>query len=137
MDSSTRTGSRAAGITGACLLMLMAGCGYDGAGPYGGGAGGGGVGGVTSGHTLTIAMQGAAFGPQLDTVTVGSTVTWSNQDGIEHTTTSDGGLWESGVMAGGQNFQHEYTQTGEYPYHCRFHGAVGGVGMAGTIVVVP
>lgn len=119
---------------GALFLMLMAGCGYAGTGPYGGG---GGDGGVTSGRTLTIAMHGQAFGPELDTVTVGSTVTWTNQDGFEHTTTSDAGLWESGVVVSGQSFQHTFTDTGAYPYHCRIHGASGGVGMAGTVVVVP
>jgi len=39
-------------------------------------------------------------------------------------------------MQAGATYQHEFTQAGQYPYHCRFHGGAGGIGMSGTIVVV-
>ena len=33
------------------------------------------------------------------------------------------------------SYAYTFTEPGTYPYFCRYHGDVGGVGMAGTIVV--
>jgi len=39
-----------------------------------------------------------AFVPQAATVSVGDTVTWTNTDVVDHTSTSDGNGWNSGVV---------------------------------------
>lgn len=82
-----------------------------------------------------ILMQDDFFEPQLDTVTVGTTVSWDNEGNNEHTSTSDDELWDSGTVAPGLDTSHTFGEEGEFPYHCTFHGAPG-QGMAGTIVVV-
>jgi plastocyanin len=47
-----------------------------------------------------------------------------------------GGLeFDSGNMAGGATFSHVFTTAKSVPYHCKIHGAAGGVGMSGTITV--
>jgi plastocyanin len=44
----------------------------------------------------------------------------------------------SGNLAGnGASFAHVFATSGSVPYYCRYHGAPGGVGMAGVITVVP
>jgi plastocyanin len=87
---------------------------------------------------VQVEMIDFAFAPKIVVVKVGATVAWPNQDGaIEHTTTSDTGIWDSGLYAGGESFSFTFDEPGIYPYYCVPHGAPGGVGMAGTVVVIP
>ncbi|MGA2506474.1 MAG: hypothetical protein ABSF80_03255 [Chitinispirillaceae bacterium] len=46
-----------------------------------------------------------------------------------------GPIFESGTVAPGGSFSHVFMTAGVFPYHCKFHGSVGGGGMSGTIVV--
>jgi plastocyanin len=46
-----------------------------------------------------------------------------------------GPIFESGTVAPGGSYSYVFMTAGLYPYHCRFHGGVGGVGMSGTIFV--
>ncbi len=84
---------------------------------------------------VEVNMVNITFDPQTITVPVGTTVRWTNSDPIEHTTTSDTGLWDSGLMGTNDTFEFTFDQAGTYPYHCTPHGAAGGFGMAGTVVV--
>lgn len=80
-----------------------------------------------------IAVQNFAFQPATLTVSAGTTVTWTNQDGVEHTTTSDQGStvsWDSGALPQGQSYSVTFTQPGTYTYHCAIHPF-----MKGTIIV--
>lgn len=74
------------------------------------------------------------FEPQVDTVVVGTTVTWANQGYEDHTSTSDGGAWDTGTVAPGFDGSHTFNAAGEFPYHCEFHLDED---MVGTVVVVP
>ena len=87
--------------------------------------------------TVTIEMINISFNPSTVEVAAGTTVIWVNKDGVEHTTTSDTGLWDSGLLPQGGTFSYTFTQPGTYPYYCRPHGGPGEVGMAGVITVVP
>jgi hypothetical protein len=74
------------------------------------------------------------FEPKVLTVTVGTTVMWTNIDsGIAHTTTSNTGVWDSGTITSGGTYTHTFDVAGTFPYHCIFHVSSG---MAGTIVVL-
>lgn len=84
---------------------------------------------------ITVNMQDNSFQQRVDTVAVNGTVTWRNVGTNPHTSTADGGSWNSGTVNGGGTFARQFTQAGAFPYYCTFHGAAGGVGMAGTIVV--
>jgi plastocyanin len=84
---------------------------------------------------ITVSMVDNAFQQKVDTVAVNGTVTWRNDGTRNHTTTSDATGWDSGLLAPGGTFSHQFAQAGSFPYHCTIHGNVGGVGMSGTIVV--
>ncbi|RLU81554.1 plastocyanin [Streptomyces griseocarneus] len=79
-------------------------------------------------HTVTI--HDDSFDPQSVTVQVQDTVVWINQDPENHTTTSDSGVWNSGVLSTGQSFPFTFGTAGTFPYHCEIHRF-----MTGTVVV--
>jgi plastocyanin len=72
-----------------------------------------------------------AFSPTPLTVAVGDTVTWTNEDGFDHTSTADeGDLWDSGPIAPGSTHEFTFDEAGTYAYHCDIHNF-----MKGEIVV--
>lgn len=81
-------------------------------------------------QSAIVMIQSYSFMPATLTVPVGTTVIWSNMDGVTHTTTSDAGLWNSGSLNPGASFQHTFTSAGTFTYHCMIHPS-----MHGTIVV--
>ena len=73
-----------------------------------------------------------AFSPNPDTVSVGTTVTWRNNDSMTHTVTSDDGNFaSSGSISPGATYAVKFSTVGSYPYHCAIAGHV----MTGRIVV--
>ena len=77
----------------------------------------------------------SCFSPPALTIPAGTTVTWVNDEQAKHTATADDGSFDSGDQDLGESFTYTFTEPGVYPYFCRYHGDVDGVGMAGTIVV--
>jgi len=55
------------------------------------------------------------------TVGTGGTVTVTNNDGVDHTWTSDDGAFDSGVLASGASFEFTFTEAGEFAYRCEIH----------------
>ena len=70
-----------------------------------------------------------AYAPNPVTISAGGTVTWTNMDSIPHTATSDSGVFNGALPAGGQ-FSFTFPNKGSFPYHCTIHP-----GMVGTVVV--
>ncbi len=68
-----------------------------------------------------VYIQNLAFNPASLTVSVNTTVTWTNKDAIAHTVTSDTGLFDSGSLGSGGTFSHTFAQAGTYTYHCAIH----------------
>jgi plastocyanin len=84
-----------------------------------------------SGSATTINIKDNSFKPSTLTVPVGTKVEWHNQDGMQHTVTSDiQGLFDSGVLNPGKKFDSTFKTPGSYGYHCSIHP-----GMQGTITV--
>ncbi len=83
----------------------------------------------------TISMTDNEFTPKTLYITPGQSVTWINNGQSIHTVTADNSSFNSGNIQSGQQYSHTFTQAGRYPYYCKFHGAPGGVGMAGVIIV--
>jgi plastocyanin len=77
-----------------------------------------------------VSINNFAFDPPVLTVTVGTTVTWTNLQDVPHTTTSDTNEWNSGNLAPGASFSHNFATEGTFTYHCTIHP-----NMTGTIVV--
>jgi plastocyanin len=94
--------------------------------------------GVGTGVSITAASSTKttdAFQPNLVQVSVGSTVTWTNDDAQPHIVSSGenatpSGLFESPLMAPAATFEHTFTEAGEYPYFCLLHP-----NMVGTVQV--
>jgi plastocyanin len=126
-----RTAGQAA--LGAAALPILAAC-----APSDGGAG----------ATRTPAAGGAVvemtddltFEPDKLTIKVGDTVTWRNTGSIVHTSTDDPSKaqdpanavlpegaepWDSGDVAGGEEFSHTFETPGEYTYFCIPHETAG------------
>jgi plastocyanin len=81
---------------------------------------------VAGSTTLTT----TAYSPNPITVAVGGTVTWINNDVVAHTSTANGGAWNSGSIAPGGRFPMTFPTAGSFPYHCAIHP-----GMIGTVTV--
>lgn len=77
-------------------------------------------------------MGTAAYGTNPLVVSVGTTVTWTNNDSAPHTVSSTTGVFESGNLNQGQTFSFTFDQAGTFPYFCRIHGAAS---MSGVIQV--
>ncbi len=92
--------------------------------------------GTTTGSTMTspganeVWMQNTTFVPATKTISVGTTITWTNKDSENHDVESSSGLFKSSNM--GQNATYSYTlaTAGTFNYKCAFHN-----GMNGTIIV--
>jgi plastocyanin len=90
---------------------------------------------LTSGPSVSIVVGATvltttAYAPNPVNVAVGTSVTWINNDTTTHTSTSDGGTWDSGPLAPGRTFRRTFTSVGTFTYHCSLHP-----GMVGTVTV--
>jgi plastocyanin len=97
-----------------------------GRGDYGGGGGGGG----SPGAAGAVRIADFAFAPGSLSAEAGQSVTWTNQDGTAHTVTADDGAFDSGNLAGGEEFSFAFDEAGTYAYHCNIHPR-----MKGTVTV--
>jgi plastocyanin len=70
------------------------------------------------------------FIPATLTVSVGTTVTWSNRDDEAHTVNSTTDVFKSAPLDTDEKFSFKFTAPGTYPYYCKLHPQ-----MKGQIVV--
>ncbi len=85
--------------------------------------------------TNDIFIQGMAFSPANKTISVGTTIKWTNYDGFNHTVTSGvpgtpSGLFDSGNIGSNGTFSYTFTQAGTFNFFCKIHNS-----MKGTITV--
>jgi plastocyanin len=118
------------------LAALLA-CGGGGSATGPGTTGGTNTGGNNPGGTVAVAttavdMKNLAFAPAAIKVASGATVTWTNQDGTNHSVIFDGGAvtGTGTVSAGAAKAAVMPTAAGTYAYHCGFHPT-----MTGTVQV--
>lgn len=84
------------------------------------------------GSTIVV-IRNFAFEPAEVHVKAGGSITWVNCDQPgqpAHTSTADGGQWDSGSLTTGQGFNHPFSAPGSFPYHCEPHPF-----MTGRVVV--
>jgi plastocyanin len=133
-------------VSTAILSALLVSCGGGSTGPSGGG-----------GPAADVTIRDFTFTPSAVTIKAGETVRWTNNGPSAHTTTSDGGVWDSGTLsptsggggggysmsasmsgsATGTSFQFTFMQAGMYPYHCSIHPPAQFPGFTGTVTVTP
>ena len=90
----------------------------------------GGTGGTDGPGVNQVFIQGMAFNPSSVTVSVNTSITWINKDAVNHTVTSDTGLFDSGTLATNGTYSYNFTTAGTYSYHCKVHPS-----MTATIIV--
>ncbi|HEX7033663.1 MAG TPA: plastocyanin/azurin family copper-binding protein [Nitrososphaera sp.] len=105
----------------------------------GGGSGGATVTQVSIVVGSSVPTNGEYFDPEAVETTVGSMVTWINDDSVPHTVTSGvvennsptpDGRFDSSILNPGQSFSFVFDAAGEYPYYCMLHPW-----MTGTVTV--
>jgi plastocyanin len=82
-----------------------------------------------SGNAPSVSIVNFSFSPASLTVSVGTKVTWTNNDSTTHTVTDDHGAFNQSLPPG-QTFTFTFTKAGTYTYHCNIHRS-----MTATIIV--
>ncbi|MEO8104821.1 MAG: plastocyanin/azurin family copper-binding protein [Candidatus Saccharibacteria bacterium] len=79
-----------------------------------------------------VAITNFTFSPVAITVKKGTTVTWTNNDSVNHTVTETDGLSgpKSSSLATGQSYTFTFTTAGAFHYNCSIHP-----NMVGTVTV--
>jgi len=80
-----------------------------------------------------VSIQDMLFSPASISVTAGTTIKWTNKDGVPHTVTSNAGsaeIFNSGSLTNGATFTWKFNTAGTFNYHCALHA-----GMNATVVV--
>jgi YVTN family beta-propeller protein len=78
----------------------------------------------------SVSIAQFAYVPATITISADQSITWTNNDPVAHTSTSDNPSWDSQALSPGASFSTTLTTPGTYPYHCGIHPF-----MHGTVVV--
>jgi plastocyanin len=73
------------------------------------------------GEEFNAAIKLFQFRPGRIEVKSGATVTWINEDEIQHTVTADDHSFGAPVDGKGKKFSFTFQQPGTYRYHCQRH----------------
>src|SRR6185369_5452168 len=65
--------------------------------------------------SVDVKIDNFSFGPQTLTVSVGTTVVWTNRDDIPHTVVSTDGVFKSKVRDTDEHFSYTFAKPGTYP----------------------
>lgn len=84
-------------------------------------------------EATNVTIQNFAFDAPIIKVKVGTTVTWTNKDGVKHNVNPDSPSADFPVgklIGNGETYSFTFTKVGTYGYHCMPHPY-----MKGTVVV--
>lgn len=79
------------------------------------------------GRGVVVTIADGQFNPAQVIVTVGSSVTWINQDQRDHSIIADDGGFSSGNLKPGRSFSHRFDSAGSFGYRCTLHPRERGV----------
>jgi plastocyanin len=82
---------------------------------------------------VRVSITEFQFTPKNVQVHVGDTVVWTNNGAMIHTSTANGGQWNSGNIPPEGRFPFKFTTAGTFPYVCGLHP----LQMKGTVRVLP
>jgi plastocyanin len=74
-----------------------------------------------SAASVPVSIANLSFQPPSVTINQGDSVVWTQKDTIQHTSTSDMGLWDSGLLSLNGTFTSTFANAGTFPYHCTVH----------------
>jgi plastocyanin len=85
----------------------------------------------TTEATNKVSIRNYMFMPETIKVKVSTTVTWTNDDQVDHSVTINSGSGPSSSLFGkSQTYAYTFTKAGTYTYHCDVHPQ-----MHGTVIV--
>ncbi|MHB1314506.1 MAG: cupredoxin domain-containing protein [Christensenellales bacterium] len=73
----------------------------------------------------TVLIQNYQFQPAEIIIKKGETVTWINQDTVQHTATCS--TFDSGLLRKGESYKHKFDETGTFDYICTPHPYMKGI----------
>lgn len=91
--------------------------------------------GLAATATVLVGSGGSVFTPAITNISVGDQVTWTWSGNVHSSTSTNAGLWDSGVHNVPFTFSHTFPSSGVFFYYCTIHGNSAGAGMAGRVVV--
>ena len=69
----------------------------------------------------SVTITDFKYEPETITVSVGTTVTWTNDGPTAHTATADDGTFDTGNLVKGASGSYKFTKAGTFKYHCTPH----------------
>jgi plastocyanin len=75
----------------------------------------------TEAGTVTVNIEGFAFGPSTVEAKVGEVIAFTNNDSASHTATLDAGDCTTDGLGSGETGALVFREAGSYPFHCRIH----------------
>lgn len=67
--------------------------------------------------TMNVTIVSGGFTPNLINISVGSSVTWTNNDTSAHTVVANNGAFTSGTIAPGGQYSYAFPSAGTFAYH--------------------
>jgi plastocyanin len=83
-----------------------------------------------SAATATVSIKRTGFVPKSVTINQDDSVTWTNNDTINHQIVANGGSFASPILDPGKSWTHSFAHGGTFRYHDSLHPA-----LTGTVVV--
>jgi plastocyanin len=79
-------------------------------------------------EAVQVIIKDFAYNPDPVTISVGQSVTWTNEDSAPHTATAqDRDVLQSGTLNQGDSYTQTFDTPGTYEYFCEFHSNMKGV----------
>jgi plastocyanin len=94
------------------------------------GVGGAGEAGTAPSSDRIVSISGTAF-PAVTVLSAGHSVTWVNDDTVDHDVIALDGTFTSEVLRPGEQFTFTFDEPGAFPYTCDLHKHMGG-----TVIVL-
>src|SRR4030042_2991066 len=79
---------------------------------------------TTTPAPVSVAIKSSTFVPDIVEISKGTTVIWTNDDGVKHTITSISGAFDSGNIDPGKTYSYTFNQAGPFEYRCAKHPTV-------------
>ena len=79
-----------------------------------------------SASDTVVRIDNFTFVPSEVTVKNGSTITFVNEDSMQHTATANNGVFDTGLIANGESKSVTLNDVGTFSYHCTPHPVMKG-----------
>jgi plastocyanin len=90
---------------------------------------------ANAGDAAGVHTEDDYFQQEVVRIPVGGSVEWTNEGRNPHNVIADGGAFRSPTLNPGGTFSQVFPGAGAFRYFCSFHGARGGIGMSGVVLV--